>query len=105
MKNLYTIAIAFTVISCGVSHHSASHKPNSPKVYTMSQKDKEDVNFDLRENKKLVAKNLKEKNHTQHTAALVQKNYEKELAQLNKNSSKNKKEKVHHHQVFDFYHH
>ncbi len=105
MKNLLMIAIALLTYSCGSikSNTNTTHK-HTPHVYHMSQSEKEDVNYDLRENKKIVATNLKHKHQNQHFAAHRTAEVQKQLNQLNATETKNKKSKHEHRQSFNFYH-
>lgn len=106
MKNLTMIAIALMMYSCSSSKSNANkaHRNHTPKVYHMSQNEKEDVNYDLRENKKLVATNIKHKVQNQHFAANRREDQQKQLNDLNSTASKNIKVKHVSHQSFCFYH-
>ena len=106
MKNLTMIAIALMMYSCCSTKTNAikAHRNHTPKVYHMSQNEKEDVNYDLRENKKIVATNIKHKVQNQHFAAHRREDLQKQLNTLNSADNKNLKVKHVNHQSFSFYH-
>lgn len=105
MKNLFLIAIAFFLYSCGtIAPNTMLYKNQTPEEYHVSQNDKENVNYDFRENKKLVAKNLE---HKKQNAKFVKERAEalqKDLNELNSKVSKNKKSKSYYVDSFNFYH-
>ena len=100
------IAIALLMYSCGTikSNTDTTHKNHTPKVYHMSQSEKDDANYDLRESKKIIVTNLKHKQQNQQFAAHRTAEVQKQLNQLNATETKNKKTKHEHRQSFNFYH-
>lgn len=99
------IAIAIALYSCGKAPNlSKNSKNHTPKVYRMSQREKEEVNYDFRENKKLVETNLKHKEENLKALAIEANKTQKELNELNQKSSKNKKDKSYQPLSFSFYH-
>jgi len=105
MKNIFLIAIAFFLYSCGtIAPNTMLYKNQTPEAYHVSQNEKENVNYDLRENKKLVAKNLEHKKQNTKAAAERAEEVQKELNELNSKVSKNKKNKSYYVESFSFYH-
>jgi hypothetical protein len=93
--------IGLLLISCS-KNVVKSHKPQkTPSNMVMTHSEKQDVNYDARENHKAVEKNARNKDANQKIAEKNRKKYNNELNKLNANSSKVKKKKSA--EAFGFY--
>lgn len=94
MKNFLLISIlSLTIISCG-KNHTKSHKPQrTPKSMVMTHDEKIDVNYDARENRKIIEQNIKDKEANKKAAKKQREKQTEDLKELNENSSKVKKKK------------
>jgi hypothetical protein len=81
----------------------SNHRRHTPKVYKVSQKEKDNQNFDLKQSKKIIAHNIKHKKANQKAAEKKRQIDTQNLTELN-SSAKAKKEKKHSEQAFTFYH-
>jgi len=95
MKSLITIvaisALMFAT-ACGRSNVAKTHKrQKTPSHLVMSQSEKNDVNYDKRENQKVIESNLKNKEANMKAAEKNRRKQNEQLNELNKNSSKVKR--------------
>ncbi len=103
MKNL--IGFFFLILFIAFTNKAAaqSKRHHTPKVYKVTQKEKDNQNFDLKQSKKIIATNIKHKKANQKAAEKKRQNDTQNLMELN-SSAKAKKEKKHADQAFGFYH-
>ena len=98
---LFSFLLFFFALSNQVS--AQSKRQHTPSVYKVSQKEKDNQNFDLKQSKKIIAHNVKHKKANQKAAEKKRQVDNQNLAELN-SSTKAKKEKKHNDQAFGFYH-
>jgi flagellar motility protein MotE (MotC chaperone) len=95
MKSLITIvaiSAIFFATGCGRSNIAKSpRRQKTPSHLVMSQSEKNDVNYDKRENQKTIETNLKNKQANMKAAEKNRKKQNEQLNELNKNSSKVKR--------------
>lgn len=99
---MWILIIGFTMFSCGKSNvYKTQKRSKTPKNMVMSQDEKMEVNYDARENRKIIQENAKNKEANMKAA---KKNREKQTEELNKlNQSGNKTKKRKNPEAFSFY--
>ena len=95
MKQFIILILGLSVLaSCSSSKvHSAKHRNKTPKVYSMSQKEKEDVNFEAKQAKRIIENNIKHKKANQKQADKKRQLDQENLNQLNAQSKLKKPKK------------
>jgi hypothetical protein len=92
---------AFIIAGCSKNNLPQTHKKQkTPSHMIMTQAEKRDVNYDARENQKVIEQNLKNKDKNQKIAEKQRRKQNEELNKLNQHSSKVKKVKT---TAFTFY--
>lgn len=100
--SMVIIIVAFTMFSCGKSNIPKTQKRSkTPSHMVMSQDEKMEVNYDARENRKVIQDNLKNKEANMKAARKQREKQTEELNKLNNSSSKVKKKKSP--EAFGFY--
>ncbi len=102
MKNLWLLLLVI-FSSCATSH-TAHHKHVTPKAYSMTKKEKDNQNYDLKESKKVIASNIKHKKSNQKAAERKRQIDNQNAMLLNANSKAKKEKKTSAAQAFNFYH-
>lgn len=102
MKNSYLLLVAMLMYSCFAHAQHAKHQ-GTPKIYKVTQKEKDNHNFDLKQSKKIIAENIKHK-RTNEKAAEKKRLADNEAAIELNSAAKVKKDKKSNDQAFSFYH-
>jgi len=103
MKKLMWISIiGLTMFSCGKSNvYKTQKRSKTPSHLVMSQDEKLEVNYDARENRKVIQDNLKNKEANMKAARKQREKQTEELNKLNQSGNKTKKRK--NPEAFSFY--
>jgi hypothetical protein len=103
MKKIILIcALGLCMFYCSKGNECIAQKRNkTPKHLIMSAAEKNDVNYDARENRKVVDQNLKNKEANMKAARKQREKQTEELKNLNNTSSKVKKRR--NAEAFNFY--
>lgn len=88
------IILGVLLMSCGKSNVYKTQKRNkTPSHMIMTHEEKMNVNYDARENRKVIQENLKNKEANMAAARKQREKQTEELNKLNNSSSKVKKKK------------
>jgi len=104
MKNLIALTTVILFCICFHSVKAQSKRQHTPEVYKMSQSEKDDNNFDLKQSKQIIAGNIKHKNANKKAAEKKRRIDNQNLMELNASSKTKKENKKKNEQAFDFYH-
>ena len=99
---LFISLVWVLIFTSAVSAHQKK-RHRTPKVYKVTQREKDNQNFDLKQSKKIIAHNIKHKKANQKAAEKKRQVDTQNLMDLN-SSTKVKKEKKRTEQAFGFYH-
>ncbi len=83
----YLIIFTCILFACG----GHNHHQKTPSSIIMTQEEKTDVNYDARENKKVIEENAAHKKRNAKKTQRAKKKQTEQLNELNKNSNKTKK--------------